>query len=96
MPIEFKIDHDRRFIHTHICGIDTRLNIEAYLDDAIVVRGAIPYCRPFDCTDVVAVTDEAIEATDRCFMNPGGAKRPAKLFWSATEAQKWLEIQEES
>ncbi len=124
MPIEFTIDHDKRFVHAHTNGVVTREDIEAYLD-AVVVQGAMPYRKLFNCLDVigkyddedvmllgarisayadmeprgplaiVAVTDQAVEVTNR-FMNLGGAKRPARLFRSATDARKWLEAQSES
>ncbi|MBS0222020.1 MAG: hypothetical protein JSR91_14885 [Proteobacteria bacterium] len=53
MPIQFAIDHDKRFVHARTEGIVTLQDIEAYLD-AVVVQDAMPYPKLFDCTDIIA------------------------------------------
>ena len=47
MPIQFKIDHDRRHVEAKAEGVVGLADVEAFLD-AIVVQGAIPYRKLFD------------------------------------------------
>lgn len=47
MPIEFKIDHARRFVFARAEGQVTLEDIETFLD-AVVVADALPYRKLFD------------------------------------------------
>jgi hypothetical protein len=58
MPIRFDIDHDKRFVHAVAEGYVTLKDMEAYLD-AVVVQGALPYRKLWDCTKVVYEYDDA-------------------------------------
>jgi hypothetical protein len=123
MPIRFTIDHTERFVHAVADGIVTLKDMLEYLDQ-IVVDGALPYRKLWDCNTViyayddndmmtmgarisayanleprgpvaiVAITPNALEASLR-FANLGGAKRPAKIFQTETEAREWLRNQPE-
>jgi hypothetical protein len=58
MPIRFDIDHTNRFVHAVAEGSVTLKDMEAYLD-AVVVQGALPYRKLWDCTKVVYDYDDA-------------------------------------
>jgi hypothetical protein len=47
MPIEFTINHDKRYVEARAVGDTTREDIENFLD-AVVVQGALPYRKLFD------------------------------------------------
>ena len=47
MPIEFTINHDKRYVEARAVGETTREDIENFLD-AVVVQGALPYKKLFD------------------------------------------------
>ncbi len=58
MPIQFDIDHANRFVHAVAEGPVTLKDMEAYLDE-VVVQGALPYRKLWDCTKVVYQYDDA-------------------------------------
>ncbi len=47
MPIEYTIDHAKRFIHARVLGVITLKDIEAFTD-AIVAQDALTYRKLFD------------------------------------------------
>ena len=60
MPIQCKIDHDKRFIHVEATGPVTMADILSYFDK-FVVENAMPYPKLFDATQTKAdLTDEDI------------------------------------
>ncbi len=52
MPIRFTIDHAARFVHAVAEGVVTLKDMEAYLDQ-VVVQGALPYPKLWDCSKVI-------------------------------------------
>ena len=44
MPVEFTINHDKRYVEARAVGETTREDIENFLD-AVVVQGALPAVR---------------------------------------------------
>jgi hypothetical protein len=52
MPIRFNIDHANRLVHAVADGVVSLKDMESYLD-AVVVEGAMPYKKLWDCRKVV-------------------------------------------
>jgi len=50
MPIEFTIDHDKRFIHARVLGVIALKDIEDFTD-AVVAQNALTYRKLFDGTE---------------------------------------------
>ncbi|MCA0246630.1 MAG: hypothetical protein LCH93_08425 [Proteobacteria bacterium] len=57
MPLTFKIDHDKRFVHVKIEGHTVLKDVEDYFD-ALMVQNGMPYPKLLDCTHA------QFEATD--------------------------------
>jgi hypothetical protein len=57
MPVEFTINHDRRYVEARAVGETTREDIENFLD-AVVVQGALPYKKLFDGRLAIAKYDD--------------------------------------
>jgi hypothetical protein len=57
MPIRFTIDHANRFVHAVAEGPVSLKDMEAYLDE-VVVQGALPYRKLWDCTKVIYEYDD--------------------------------------
>lgn len=51
MPLEFTIDHDKRFVDVRTSGRVVLKDVEDYFD-ALMVQGGMPYPKLFDATDV--------------------------------------------
>ena len=47
MPIEYKIDHDKRFVHARVLGVITLKDIEDFTD-IVVAQNALTYRKLFD------------------------------------------------
>jgi hypothetical protein len=47
MPIEYTIDHDKRFVHARVLGVISLKDIEDFTD-AVVAQNALPYRKLFD------------------------------------------------
>jgi hypothetical protein len=57
MPIEFTIDHNKRYVEARAVGDTTREDVENFLD-AVVLQGALPYRKLFDGRLAVAVYND--------------------------------------
>lgn len=57
MPIRFTIDHASRFVHAVADGVVTLKDMEDYLDQ-VVVQGALPYRKLWDCSNVLYQYDD--------------------------------------
>jgi hypothetical protein len=49
MPITFTIDHDTRYVYAKVVGTMRLKEFEDYLDQ-VLVQGAMPYRKLWDCT----------------------------------------------
>lgn len=47
MPIEYKIDHQKRFVHARVVGVITLKDIEDFTD-SVVAQDALTYRKLFD------------------------------------------------
>ena len=47
MPIEYTIDHEKRFVHARVLGVIALKDIEDF-SDAVVAQNALPYRKLFD------------------------------------------------
>lgn len=61
MPLTFKIDHDKRFVHVTAEGRVVLKDVEDYFD-VLMVQDAMPYPKLLDCTRA------QFEATDADMM----------------------------
>jgi hypothetical protein len=57
MPIQFTIDHAKRFVHAIAEGVVVLKDMEDYLDQ-VVVQGALSYRKLWDCSKVVYKYDD--------------------------------------
>ncbi len=57
MPIRFTVDHGERFVHAVAEGVVSLKDMEEYLDQ-IVVQGALPYRKLWDCSKVIYQYDD--------------------------------------
>ncbi len=49
MPIEYTIDHEKRFVHARVLGVISLKDIEAFTD-AVVAQDALTYRKLFDAS----------------------------------------------
>ena len=79
--------------------VDSRKAIGQYDDADMMAMGArisaYAALEPRGPIAVVLISDDQLAVTE-CIHNLGGAKRPARIFFSETEARKWLAEQPEA
>ena len=57
MPIEYTIDHEKRFVHARVLGVIVLKDIEDFAD-AVVAQDALTYRKLFDASKGDGTYDE--------------------------------------